>query len=193
MVTVRRRTVLLGLLGTAGAGALAACSAETPSVVATPSMSASAATGISGASTASASAAPILASTTASSLAPQNITRRYVPSPGSAPARRFDVRQRQFPFTRGDRPLPTPVWYPATNGAPAAGRFPVVLFSHGLNSAPSDFDDMLRSWAGAGFVVAAPAYPHTSRDAGDFDSGDLVNQPADASSVLDQLLALGAD
>jgi dienelactone hydrolase len=85
------------------------------------------------------------------------------------------------------------VWYPARAGVPASGRFPVILFSHGLNSAPGDFNDMLQSWAQAGFVVAAPAYPHTSRDAEEFDSGDLVNQPADASSVLDQLLALGGD
>ena len=190
---MRRRTLLLGLLGATGSGALSACSAQTPSGVATPSVSATAETGISSASTASASAAPILASTTASSLAPQNITARYVPPPGTAPARTYDTGERQFSFTRGDRPLPTTVWYPAVDGAPASGRFPVMLFSHGLHSAPSDFADMLRTWARAGFVIAAPAYPHTSRDAEDFDSGDLVNQPADASSVLDQLLALRGD
>jgi dienelactone hydrolase len=193
MVTMRRRVVLGVFVGAAGTGALTACSAGAPSAVRSPSVAASAETGISGGTTTSASAAPILASTRASSLAARTITARYVPPSGTAPAQPFEAARRQFSFARGDRPLPTTVWYPATAGRPASGRFPVILFSHGLDSAPGDFADMLRSFAAAGFVVAAPAYPHTSRDVEDFDSGDLVNQPADASSVLDRLLGLDGD
>jgi dienelactone hydrolase len=89
-------------------------------------------------------------------------------------------------FSRGaDRPLPTTVWYPD-----APGPFPLVLFSHGLTSEPSAYAALLMAWARAGFVVAAPAYPHTSQGVADYDAVDVVNQPVDASYVISRMLAL---
>nr|BFE71822.1 hypothetical protein GCM10020092_051230 [Actinoplanes digitatis] len=78
---------------------------------------------------------------------------------------------------------------PADGAAPAAGRFPLVLFSHGLTSRPEDYEAILARWARAGFVVAGPTYPRTSYGAADFDALDIVNQPADASFVIDSLSA----
>ncbi|MFI5934419.1 alpha/beta hydrolase family protein [Actinoplanes sp. NPDC051494] len=184
---MRRRTLLLALAGVAGGGSLAACTAETD-------------IGMAGATTASATAVPILASTTASSLAPQSIRTVYTPPPGSAPATAYALGRRVLAFSRGDRSLPTTVWYPAAgtapanpaavdNAEPAAGRFPLVLFSHGLTSQPDDYADMLMRWAQAGFVVAGPTYPNTWYGATAFDANDIVNQPADASHVIDLLLA----
>jgi alpha-beta hydrolase superfamily lysophospholipase len=73
------------------------------------------------------------------------------------PAPLFPVERRQFGFSRGpSRPLRTVVWIPA-----APGRFPLVLFSHGLHGSPERFAQMIADIAGAGFVVAAPAYPNT--------------------------------
>ncbi|MFY1690076.1 alpha/beta hydrolase family protein [Plantactinospora sp. WMMB782] len=120
--------------------------------------------------------------------------------PGVAPSRRFAVGVRELSYNRGgDRRLPVTVWYPAT-GAPggspdrgarvAVGRFPVVLFSHGLTGRPSDYQALLTRWAAAGFVVVAPRYPHTSRGASELQVLDVVNQPADASFVLTRVLAL---
>jgi fermentation-respiration switch protein FrsA (DUF1100 family) len=74
----------------------------------------------------------------------------------------------------------------------AGGKFPVVLFSHGLNGAPADYQSLLRRWAAAGFVIAAPAYPNTTRGSASFNVLDVVNQPADASYVLTALLALNS-
>jgi dienelactone hydrolase len=110
------------------------------------------------------------------------------PRPGpQAPTRAFAVKTRKLQLSRGaDRPLPTTVWYPATG----AGPFPVIVFSHGLTARPADYADFLRRWARAGFVVAAPAYPHTSAGVADFNVIDVLNQPADASYVLTQVLAL---
>jgi dienelactone hydrolase len=106
---------------------------------------------------------------------------------GTAPTRAYDVDTRSLDLNRGgDRPLAVSVYYP---DAPA-GRFPVVLFSHGLGGLPSDYAPLLRRWAAAGFVVAAPVYPHTSRAAPDRRPFDVVNHPADASYVLDRVLAL---
>ncbi len=192
MVTMRRRTVLLGLAAAAaGAGGLTACTGESG-------------TGSGGGTTPSASAVPILGSTTASSLAPQTVTP-YVPVAGSAPKQAFAVGRRDFAFPRGaDRALPTRVWYPATgpvpsspapvdNAPPMAGRYPLIVFSHGLTSSPDDFAALLARWAQAGFVVAAPTFPKTAYGVPQFDSGDIVNQPADVKHVLDQLLALAGD
>jgi fermentation-respiration switch protein FrsA (DUF1100 family) len=110
------------------------------------------------------------------------------PSPGVAPVTTFAVTERHLKFTHGsDRPLPTTVWAPV---ASAPGPFPLILFSHGLTAAPADYAQILKTWAAAGFVVAAPAYPHTSRGVADVEPLDVANQPGDASSVITQTLAL---
>ncbi|MFI5493928.1 alpha/beta hydrolase family protein [Actinoplanes sp. NPDC051859] len=183
---MRRRTLLLGL---AGVGSLAACSADPAPQVPVPA-----------APSASASAVPILGSTTASSLGPQSVTTAYVPPPGTAPVTAYAIGRRVLPFSRGDRALPTTVFYPASGAAAqnpvdeaplASGRFPLVLFSHGLTSQPADYAAMLARWAQAGIVVAAPTYPNTSNGAQHLDSSDIINQPADASHVIDTMLAPG--
>jgi fermentation-respiration switch protein FrsA (DUF1100 family) len=104
---------------------------------------------------------------------------------GVAPARDFPVATRRLDLSRGaTRPLPTTVWHPADGDGP----FPLILFSHGLTGAPRDYAALLRAWAQAGFVVAAPAYPHTSRGVREFNPLDVINQPDDASYVISQLL-----
>lgn len=75
---------------------------------------------------------------------------------------------------------------------PARGRFPLVLFSHGLSGSPQRYAAMLSGWAAAGFVVVAPIYPHTSEFTTSFRRRDIVNQPADARYVLNQVQRLNA-
>lgn len=69
---------------------------------------------------------------------------------------------------------------------PASGRFPLVLFSHGLSGSAERYADALATWAAAGFVVAAPTFPYTSEFTGRhrFRRPDIQNQPADARYVL---------
>ncbi|MGC4791037.1 alpha/beta hydrolase family protein [Micromonospora sp. DT178] len=120
---------------------------------------------------------------------------------GTAPDKAFAVGVRQLKLNRdGKRPLPVTVWYPAAGkpgGQPersadaATGKFPVVMFSHGLNGRPADYETLLTRWTAAGFVVAAPTFPHTARG-GDGNVLDVLNQPADVSYVLTQVLALDA-
>jgi fermentation-respiration switch protein FrsA (DUF1100 family) len=81
-----------------------------------------------------------------------------------------------------DRPLPTTIWRPAIEGT-----YPLILFSHGLEATPQDYRELLAGWARAGFVVAAPAYPHTAAGVADFNPVDLVYQPADAEYVITQV------
>jgi dienelactone hydrolase len=161
---------LLVVLVSALASALAGCGSTPPPppppVVAAPSAPASAPP----------SAAP--------SAAPSVSAAPAVPR-GTAPARTYDVATRALEVTRAGRDIAVTVWYPQ-----AARRFPLVLFSHGLGGRPADYAELLSRWAAAGFVVAAPAYPYTNGDAPRRDVLDVINQPADASSVIDRVLAL---
>ena len=106
------------------------------------------------------------------------------PKTGHAPASDLPLTTRTLKLSRGaDRPLPTTVWYPKTGGP-----YPLILFSHGLTARPADYTQLLTTWARAGFVVAAPAFPHTSRGVTDFQVLDVINQPADAEYVITQVL-----
>lgn len=141
--------------------ALSACSAEAPPAAPAAVTSAAAAPG---------SAPP-------SSAAP--------PAAKKAPSRAFTVKTVKLKLSNGkDRPLPTTVWYPTGDGP-----FPLVLFSHGLTSEPAAYVSVLEEWAKAGFVVAAPAYPHTSYGVKDLDPVDIINQPGDATKVITEVLA----
>ncbi|WP_445482628.1 alpha/beta hydrolase family protein [Micromonospora chalcea] len=78
-------------------------------------------------------------------------------------------------------------------GAPfAAGRFPVVLYSHGLRSLPALHAALTSRWAAAGFVVVAPTYPRTNLRARSYTRDDVRNQPADAWRLVRHLVRLGS-
>jgi fermentation-respiration switch protein FrsA (DUF1100 family) len=102
---------------------------------------------------------------------------------------------------RGGRSVPrrlvTDVRYPAlgtgtdlADAPPARGPFPVIVFAHGFDGSPTTYAGLLRSWAAAGYVVAAPRFPLTSTGApGGPQEADVVNQPGDVSFVISSLLA----
>jgi fermentation-respiration switch protein FrsA (DUF1100 family) len=113
-------------------------------------------------------------------------TPTATPAPRSAPTKTFQVATRELNLSRGNRKLPTTIWYPRSS----TGRFPVVIFSHGLTGLPTSYTPLVEHWASAGFIVAGAAYPHTSLGAPDFQVADVANQPADASYVLTKVLAL---
>ncbi|MDG4804916.1 alpha/beta hydrolase [Micromonospora sp. WMMD980] len=77
-------------------------------------------------------------------------------------------------------------------GAPVAtGRFPVVVYSHGLRSLPALHAPLTSRWASAGLVVVAPTYPRTNRRARNFSRDDVRNQPGDAWRLVRHLVRLG--
>lgn len=141
---------------------------------------------------------------------------------GRAPDGRFAVGRARRVFVDrdrgtdayGDRPaqpdrtLPTLLLYPATgepvdgaggapailDGAPpaqAGGPFPLFVFAHGYGGVADVYLDLLASIAAEGYVVAAPDFPVTSTLA-DGGIADYVNQPADLSFVIDEVLRLGS-
>ena len=82
--------------------------------------------------------------------------------------------------------------------SPAAGQpgrpYPLVVFAHGSGGLGDGYDLLLRTWAAAGYMVAAPAFPIARDDAaaGDWQI-DLPKLPGDVSFVTDQLLRLNGD
>ena len=85
------------------------------------------------------------------------------------------------------RHLPTTVHVPE-----AGARAPLIVFGHGFWGHPRKFTRLLARWVDAGYVVAAPAFPHTNDESPPpYLIEDVANQPADVSFVLDQLLARG--
>ena len=72
----------------------------------------------------------------------------------------------------------------------ADGEFPLVVMVHGYAAAASDYETLDTELAAAGFVVAAPDFPRSSRAVTTSPSRDIVGQATDVSFVLDQLLNL---
>ena len=72
--------------------------------------------------------------------------------------------------------------------ASAAGPFPLVVLAHGYRLAPYTYTQLLRTWARAGYVVAAPYFPLTNANARLVDRSDLINQPQDLRFVMARLL-----
>ena len=134
-----------------------------------------------------------------------------------APEARFAVGTRFETFVDRSRPtnatadseakpertFQTLVTYPAAGArdrppaseAPAApgGPFPLVVFSHGAGvSSPARYELLFNAWAAAGYVVAAPKYPLSSTSLPGANA-DAVNQPADVSFLISEMVRLGAD
>ncbi len=84
------------------------------------------------------------------------------------------------------RSLPTTVWYPTST---AAAPYPLLVFSQGYDVSVASYQGLIHDWASAGFVVAAPTYPHTDPSSpATLDEDDIVNHPADLRFVITTLL-----
>ena len=92
---------------------------------------------------------------------------------------------------RVPRPVTTYLWYPpASDGN---GPWPLVVFGHGFATTPYRYVRLLRAWAAAGYLVAAPVFPLGNANApGGPNENDIVNQPRDMSFVITRLLAANA-
>jgi predicted dienelactone hydrolase len=103
---------------------------------------------------------------------------------------------RDFADTNRRRTLHTIVHFPAkgqpgqAGTEPAEGAFPLALMAHGFRLPASGYERILSTLTAAGYIVAAPAFPHTSAERGNGDRGDIVNQPADLSFVADAVTGM---
>ena len=108
------------------------------------------------------------------------------------------VGVRTLELTRDGGRLVVELWYPAaaanedeTRDAPMnAGRFPLVVHSHGFQDNRRGEAYLARHLASHGFLVAAPDYPFSNSGApGGATVAGLPEQPRDLSFVIDALLA----
>ncbi|MDQ4096413.1 MAG: S9 family peptidase [Actinomycetota bacterium] len=130
------------------------------------------------------------------------------------PASRFAVGRTTETFVDSSRPteahgpvaaepartLRTLILYPATGAvgaepvegaapATAGGPFPLIVFAHGSGGGITNSLGLLRTWAAAGYVVAAPTFPFAANPA-DISADDYPNQPADMSFVASEIISL---
>src|SRR5262245_16868683 len=88
--------------------------------------------------------------------------------------------------SRGNRTLPTEIWYPARrpgrDARPLQQRHPLVLIAHGLCGSRLYYDYLAPHLASHGFVVAAPDLGGANRTA--CDAGQLVVSIPDLASDL---------
>lgn len=83
-----------------------------------------------------------------------------------------------------ERVLDTTFTYPD-----AAGPFPLIAFAHGNAGHPRKFRQLFDAWAAAGFVVVAPAFPHSNDEVpGTTSVFDLPSQPGDVSFAITEAL-----
>lgn len=124
----------------------------------------------------------------------------------------FPIGEKHVTYTDESRPIkasmgfagsPTRrldvlVWYPATKAgadAPIArgGPWPLLLFSHGTYGHADGFMHIVRELVANGYVVAAPDYPLTSRNAWTRikgpDISDVSQQVKDVRFLLDRMTA----
>ena len=126
--------------------------------------------------------------TRSASVLPSSGTALAIPSDAktveSAPYAVRTVVTTMYDTTR-DRTITVTVYAPDTDG-----EFPLVVMVHGFAAAASDYETLDTQLAAAGFVVAAPDFPRSSRAVTTSPSRDIVEQATDVSFVLDQLLNL---
>jgi alpha-beta hydrolase superfamily lysophospholipase len=197
------------LVGVALAGLLAACSASS-----TPSDATRATVAPTVAPTTT-----IVSTTTTTTVAPTTTTvapttTTVAPTSTTAAPTSYAVGTRTIDLVDTSRPTPanadapgapqrtlrTFLLYPAA-GDPAASPvedappaeapygFPVLVYAHGQNGLPELAAPVLARLAAAGYVVAAPAFPLSNKDApGGSTAADYEHQPADISFVISEVL-----
>ena len=81
------------------------------------------------------------------------------------------------------RNLPTYLWSPT-----GAGEYPLVVFVHGYNIGPLQYQRFCSMLASSGYVVAAPSFPLEDPSRGNgLNRTDLPNEATDVSFVITSL------
>ena len=119
---------------------------------------------------------------------------------------------------RADRAITVEVWYPAADGtgsvgtyeallrdgvttvaltgravrdaAPASGKFPLVVISHGYPGNRFLLSHLGENLASKGYVTVAPDHPDSTYDDMTRFASTLVNRPVDQAFVVDQMARL---
>ncbi|MGB3509853.1 MAG: hypothetical protein WBA93_11530 [Microcoleaceae cyanobacterium] len=85
-----------------------------------------------------------------SSTSAQSNSSSYQPKPGSYPVEETD---RLALEVEGNRTLPLRIYYPK-----GEGKFPVILFSHGVGASKARYSLLSKFWASYGYVIIHPTH-----------------------------------
>lgn len=125
----------------------------------------------------------------------------------ATPARRSG-QVRRLSLTLVDRTRPTPAngEFPGApertlqtavsfvvdaDGRPEQGPRPLVVFATGYSGTTTNWSGLYDHWVRAGYVVAAPSFPLSQRDApGGTTGADYASQPGDVRFVTEEVLRL---
>jgi hypothetical protein len=125
----------------------------------------------------------------------------HVSPTGTALPGRILTTEIRYPTLAGSSSAETPNAQPARVGGP----YPVIVFAHGFETQPLDYEGLLDAWVKAGFVVVSPIFPDESLQAVTAAGGmssptiadnletDVYNEPGDIVYVLKQLASIGDD
>ena len=90
------------------------------------------------------------------------------------------------------RTLETVVSYPVRSGPTFDRPLPLVVFATGYGGTSMNWSGLTDHWARAGYLVAAPTFPLSRKDApGGTTGADLASQPGDVAFVTHAVLDLG--
>jgi predicted dienelactone hydrolase len=105
-----------------------------------------------------------------------------------------------------NRDVPVKIYYPEAHGAPAPGKFPVVLFSHGLGGTREGYAYLGQAWAAHGYVSVHVQHlgsddraykgtlqPLRKMRQAMMDPANRTNRPLDVTFALNTLTALSTD
>ena len=75
----------------------------------------------------------------------------------------------------------------AEDALPAPGRFPLLIFSHGMSSLPELYLWLFEGLSTRGFVVAGVAHPRDNRNdkSGSFGDAELVERTRHVTALID--------
>ncbi len=115
---------------------------------------------------------------------------------GSKETRLTDLSRPTLP--NGEEPgsdqrdLQTTIWFPQEpggSGQVAAGRHPLIIYSHGFSGMRDESKYLVKQLASHGYIVAAADYPLTNlRTPSGPNLLDVQNQPGDISFLIDTFL-----
>lgn len=135
-------------------------------------------------------------------LARTGVAAEYTANPGPFTVGALD--QTWHDASR-NRDVPVKIYFPKSANAAAPGKFPVIIFSHGLGGSREGYAYLGEHWASCGYVVVHPQHHGSDknvmrgfrplkalRDAA-ANPANAVDRPLDISFVIDRLTALDSD
>src|SRR6185312_3358699 len=107
--------------------------------------------------------------------------------------------------TARNRDVPVKIYFPKSANADTPGKFPLIIFSHGLGGSRDGYAYLGEHWASCGYIVVHPQHHGSDKEVtrgfrplkalreAAANPTNAINRPLDISFVIDRLTALNSD